>query len=205
MSPRTPTRAAPVDWAAVRRRLQEAEQAMSLSDTLSAERAREVLERRARDLAQVPPAAERTGESISVLCFRLAQERYALESRYVYEVFRLSALTALPHAPAFLLGITNLRGEIYPLIDLRRLFGVPVQGVSDLSRVVLIGAAHPELGLLADEAQAVITVHEPELLEPPETVAGIGREFLRGVTEDALIVLDCERVLRNEALVFNVD
>jgi hypothetical protein len=36
-------------------------------------------------------------------------------------------------------------------------------------------------------------------------VAGIGREFLRGVTEDALIVLDCERVLRNEALVFNVD
>jgi len=205
MTPHVPSRKGPIDWEAARRRLAEAERAISSADELSADRAREVLESRARDLARVPPQAEAAENVVELLCFRLARERYALEARYVYEVFRLSALTALPHAPAFLMGITNLRGEIYPIIDLRLLFGVPVQGVSDLSRVVLIGADQPELGLLADEAQAVITLHEPELLEPPDSVAGIGRDFLRGVTADALIVLDGERLLQNEQLIINKD
>jgi purine-binding chemotaxis protein CheW len=204
MKPRVPSRGGPIDWEAVRRRLAEAASANSSANPLPADRAREVLKRRARELARVPPQAE-AGAAVEVLCFRLAQERYALEARYVHEVFRLSALTPLPHAPAYLMGVTNLRGEIYPLIDLRRLFGVPVQGVSDLSRVVLIGVDGPELGLLADEAQAVITLREPDLLEPPESVAGIGRDFLRGVTADALIVLDGERLLRDEQLIINQD
>jgi hypothetical protein len=46
-------------------------------------------------------------------------------------------------------------------------------------------------------------LREPDLLEPPESVAGIGRDFLRGVTADALIVLDGERLLRDEQLIIN--
>ena len=203
MNPRIPTRTAPIDWEAARRRLEQVQLNLSGADEMTADRAREILAERARELARVPAEPDLAGESIEVLCFLLAKERYALEVRYVHEVFRLSALTPLPRAPDFLLGITNLRGEIHPLIDLRRLFGVPVYGLTDLSRVVLIGAAHPELGILADEARAVVTLREPELREPPETVAGIGREFLRGVTEDALIVLDGERLLRNEQLTIN--
>jgi purine-binding chemotaxis protein CheW len=205
MIPRIPTRKAPIDWEAARRRLTEAERAISAADAIPADRAREVLEDRARELARVPAGPEETGELIEVLCFLLAREHYALEVRYVHEVFRLSALTPLPRAPDFLMGITNLRGEIYPLIDLRRLFGVPVQGLTDLSRVVLIGAVHPELGILADEAQSVMTLRKPELLDPPESVAGIGREFLCGVTEDALIVLDGEKLLRHEQLMIDQD
>jgi len=205
MSPRNPPRKAPVDWEAAHRRMEQAERALSGADSSPADRAREVLESRARELARVPADGESAGKTVEVLCFLLAREHYALELRYVHEVFRLSALTPLPHAPAFLMGITNLRGAIYPLVDLRRLFGVPVQGLSDLSRVVLIGAVQPELGILADEAQSVLTLREAELREPPATVAGIGREFLRGVTDDALIVLDGQRLLQHEQLIVNQD
>lgn len=179
-----------INWEKVRKRLARATAATEEVVILSPERGRAVMEARAHDLARLPPEAARDAEIVEVVCFVLANERYAVETRHVREVKALTEYTPIPGAPPFLLGVINLRGEILAVIDLRKFFGVAERGVTDLSRVIVLGGERAEFGVLADAAHEVMTLRTEELLEPPGSVAGIGREYLRGVTKDALIVLD---------------
>jgi len=116
-----------------------------------AEGRREVLAERARRLARVPADPLRGEEVLELVGFVLGGERYGIESRFVCEVARLSRLTPVPGTPAFVLGITNLRGEILALFDLRHLLGVTADGITDLGRIVVLGVHRREFGLLADK------------------------------------------------------
>lgn len=190
MTRRKRTRSVPIDWEEVRSRLSRAAAALEGTFERSPEDRRKVMDERARVLAQLPPPQQRAEEFIEIVTLVLGTERYALETRLVREIARLDDFTPVPGAPDFVLGVVNLRGEVLAVMDLRRFFGVPVKGLTDLSRVAVLGEARGELGVLADEAQAVTTLRADEVLEPPGSVAGIGRDYLRGVTADALIILD---------------
>jgi purine-binding chemotaxis protein CheW len=193
----------PIDWKRVRELLARAIQATEEATTLSPERARSVMEERARVLARVPPEPPRTAEILEVAIFVLGAERYAIETRYVREIVRLADFTPVPGAPDFVVGVMSLRGEILAVIDLRRFLGVPVAGLTDLSRVVVLGPEPAAFGVLADQTREVSTLRIEEVLEPPETVAGVGREYLRGVTGNALIVLDGAALLGDPRLFIN--
>lgn len=188
------------DWAAVRERLARAQAATAPALELTPERARALMDERARLLARVADEGPASSEVLETLTFALGHERYAVESKHVREVVRLVDFTPVPGAPEFLLGVMNLRGEVLAIVDLRKFFGVQKQGLTDLARVVVLGAAHAELGVLADEAHELRVLSVAELLEPPGSVAGIGREYLLGVTKDALIVLDGVRLLADPRL-----
>ena len=200
MKPVQPNHGEAINWEKVRKRLARATAATEDVVTLSPEKARDVMETRARDLAKLPPQAARDTEILEVVCFVLANERYAVETRYVREVKELTDYTPIPGAPPFLLGVINLRGEILAVIDLRKFFGVAERGVTDLSRVIVLGGERAEFGVLADAAHEVVTLRTEEVLEPPDSVAGIGREYLRGVTKDVLIVLDGAVLLQDVRL-----
>jgi purine-binding chemotaxis protein CheW len=86
------------------------------------------------------------------------------------------------------------------VFDLRKFLGVAHQGVTDLARVIVLGGEHAEFGVVADVADEVVPLRLDEILEPPPSVAGIGREYLCGVTADALIVLDGAVLLRDGRL-----
>ena len=193
-------RAASIDWAAVRERLSKTTAATESALRVSSERAREVLDARARALARVQQVEPDAGEVLEVATFVLAEERYAVETRFVSEIIRLTDCTRVPGTPDFLWGVTNLRGEILSVIDLRRFFDLPAGELSDESRVVVLGGERPEFGVLAESAHEVITLRRDELLEPPGSVIGPGRESLRGVTRDALIVLDGAVLLQDARL-----
>ena len=189
-----------VDWTAVRERLARAQAATASALELSPERARAVMDERARLLARPQAVSPAPTEVLETLTFALGHERYAVESKHVREVVRLVDFTPVPGAPEFLLGVMNLRGEVLAIADLRKFFGVPQPGLTDLARVVVLGAEHAELGVLADEAHELRILSVAELLEPPGSVAGIDREYLLGVTRDALIVLDGARLLADPRL-----
>jgi purine-binding chemotaxis protein CheW len=158
------------------------------------------MERRARALAR-PLAAPQTQEgSLEVVLFSLGRERYALETRAVREVLRLIDLTPLPGAPAPFAGVTNHRGEILVVVDLRALFGIAAEGVTDLSRVVVLGEGESQVGLLADQVSEVKKLRPEAIEPPPDSVSGIGREVLRGLTGDATLVLDAEALVRHRRL-----
>ncbi len=199
MNPRKSSRG--LDWAEARARLAKAARALgSQEGGLAPEQARAILERRARALAR-PLDAERPRENtFGAVVFTLASERYAIETRYIREVTRLADLAGIPGAPPRFAGLTNLRGEILLVIDLRELLGLPGQGVTDHSRLVVLGSGGDQVGLLATSVLEVSALSSTDILPAPDGASGVGREFLRGVTRDALIVLDGSTLLNHPRL-----
>src|SRR4051794_36714431 len=112
-----------IDWQQVHARLARASAGTREALAPSAERVDAVLEDRARRLARPLAAAQPSGGLLDLLAFRLAGERYAVETRYVQEVVRLS-LTPIPGVPGAVAGVGNLRGEVLVVFDLRPLLGL---------------------------------------------------------------------------------
>ena len=95
----------------------------------------------------------------------------------------------------------NLRGEILALIDLRAFFGIASRGLTDLSRILVLGWERNEFGIMADQVEEVSTLRVDEVLDTPATLpGGGGRAPLLGVTADARIVLDGSALLADAAL-----
>src|SRR5262249_41014962 len=128
-----------INWQKVRDRLARATEALETAQRLSPERARAVLEERARLAAQIPAQAPDAAQILDVVIFLLGDERYGVETRHVREVLRVKDYTPLPGTPAFLLGVFNLRGQIVPLIDLRTFFGITTHESTETTRVLVLG------------------------------------------------------------------
>jgi len=163
--------------------------------------ARQILRARARVLARPPEHAPAAETLLELLEFSLAQERYAVETRYVREVYPLKDLTPLPCTPPFVLGIVNVRGCILPVLDLKKFFDLPEQGLTDLHRIILIRGHDLELGLLADVIVGVRSVPVESLQPSLPTLSGIRGDYLKGVTAECLVVLDLARILADPKII----
>lgn len=163
--------------------------------------ARRILRARAQALARPAQEAPLAEGVLEVLEFRLAQERYALETPCVREVYPLKDLTPLPCTPPFVLGIVNVRGRIIPVIDLKKFIDLPDEGLTDLHRIVLVGTGDLELGLLADVIVGVRSVPVESLQPSLPTLTDIGSEYLKGVTAERLVVLDLARILADPKII----
>lgn len=191
------------DSPTVQERLARVQQAIARVDKRSEERTREVLERRARALARVPQRGIVTSEVLEVAIFKLGAERFGIEARFIREVGRLRDFTPVPGLPDFVVGVTNLRGEVLAVVDLCRFIGIPRIDLTDLSRLIVLGEEAAEFGVLADETYEVADIAAGALHPPPALLRGLEREFVRGVTEDALIILDGRALLRDPRLFFD--
>ncbi len=160
-----------------------------------------ILRARARALARPHESATVATASLTLLEFRLAHESYAVETRHVREVFPLKDLTPLPCTPAFVRGLVNVRGRITPVIDIKKFFDLPDQGLTDLHRIILVHGNGLEIGLLADVAVGVRSIPIEALQTDLPTLTGIRAALLMGVTADRLVVLDLARMLADPKLI----
>lgn len=191
----------PVDWHAVKRRMEKAHGAIEHVWTPSSAETQRVLMARAQALGRVPEAAETAGEHIDVVEFVLAHERYAIESHYVREVAPLENLTPLPCTPAFVLGIVNLRGEILSVIDIKKFFELPEQGLTDLNKIIVLQSEDMVFGILADAIAGVRRIPVTDIQPSLPTLTGIREDYLQGVTPERLVILDAEKLLTDESII----
>lgn len=153
-----------------------------------------LLRRRAAELARAPvPAGMR--QSTPVLIFRLSDERYAIDASIVLQVHVLRDMTPLAGARPPLFGITHWRGAVLTLLDLREQLGVRPHGLTDLGRVIVVGDARQPFGILADAAVDFVDLAEVAVRAVPADEQA-GRILIRGITDDAVLVLDAPAVLR---------
>jgi purine-binding chemotaxis protein CheW len=170
--------------------------------TINPQARQATLAARARALAQ-EDAAQATGDHLQVIEFSLAHERYGFEYRFVREVYPLRDYCPLPGTPPFVLGLVNVRGRLLSIMDLKQLYDLPSQGITDLNKLILLEAGDMSLAVLADAVLGVRSVPAQALHAPLPTLAGLRAEFLRGLTDDRLIVLDAERLLASPEIIVN--
>lgn len=172
-----------VDFAALQRRLDDAERA--LAGESGDEARRRILEARAVAVAGARDGAR--AETVPVLAFRVGGERYAVDVHEVFQVLEARGLSTLPGAPPWLLGALVARTRVVPVLDLRLLLGLTGGGMSDLTKVVVVEHDGDAFGLAAEELEGRIEVARKGL------AAAISGPF-QWVAPDRLALLDLARL-----------
>jgi purine-binding chemotaxis protein CheW len=140
-----------------------------------------------------------------LVIFELAGEFYGVDIATVEGIIKMQAITVVPHAPPFVEGVTNLRGAVLPVMDLRKRFGLSAQvatkdsvGRSDVRRIVIVVMGALKVGIVVDGVSEVIRVPE-EAIEPPSPlVTTVETAFIKGIAKMAerlIILLDLSEIL----------
>lgn len=142
--------------------------------------------------------AKREQREEQLVAFRLGEEYYGLEIGTVQEIITWQPVTRVPRTPAFVEGIINLRGNVIPVIDLRKRFEMPRAELGRETRIVVVELGGRVVGLVVDGVSEVLRVTADKIEPPSSVIAGIDTEFIRAVakTEERLIILlDPDRIL----------
>ena len=134
------------------------------------------------------------------LTFLLGREEYAVAIERVREVVKAPPVTEVPRAPAHILGVVTVRGEVVAVLDPRRRIGLPGAPPADgAGRIVIVDAGDGSCGLLVDAVASVVRL-PPGAIEPcPQGIGGPRAEFLAGIGREGdrlFTVLDLGALLR---------
>ena len=191
------------NWEAVYRRLDALRAQVDEDWAPDAQEANRLLEARAALLARQPMQEANDRETLEIVEFVLAYERYGVQSTFVREVWPLESITRIPCVPSFVLGIINVRGEVLSVVDVKRFFDLPEKGLTDLNKVIVLESEEMTFGVLADSVIGVRRLAVDALQPSLPTLTGIRSEYLQGIAPDRTVVLDAARLLSDERIVVN--
>lgn len=160
-----------------------------------------VLAARAEILAQ-SNFSDDNEQMLDLLVFSLANQLFAIENKYVREVSKLANLTTVPNAPKFLTGLTNHRGEIITVYDIRSFVSSARIGLSQLTGVIILGNDKNEFAILADalDRQQFLPVSEVMPLNESSAISAEAKIYARGITRDSLVILNGQSLLDEKRL-----
>lgn len=130
---------------------------------------------------------------VQLVSFRMAGETYALEIRQVEAIINLRPITRVPKAPSHIDGVINLRGEIVPVINLRKRLKLPGVEVTPGMQIVILSFEEEKVkvGFLVDNVSEVLRLPETAIEPPSHVSEGVGSEHLKGVgkAQNKIIIL----------------
>jgi purine-binding chemotaxis protein CheW len=137
-----------------------------------------------------------------LVLFDLANEHYGIDIASVDGIIKMQEVTAVPHAPSFVEGVTNLRGSVLPVIDLRKRFDLPIAEVTNDTRIVVVNMeGNRKVGMIVDAVTEVLTIPEDCIEPTPPIVSTIDSSFIIGIAkvdERLVILLDLGSVLNEK-------
>ena len=135
---------------------------------------------------------------LQLVTFNLLGEEFGLPILDVREIIRMVEVTPVPHSPDFVEGVINLRGQILPVIDLRKRFNLENKTVNEDTRIVVIEISENLIGLIVDGVNEVLRIPSETVNAAPQIVSsGIGAEYIQGIAhydEKMIILVDLLRV-----------
>ncbi len=131
---------------------------------------------------------------IELLTFQVGQQEYAIDIMSVREIRGWSKATPLPHAPAFVRGVINLRGTVLTIVDLAERLGMGRTEASERNVIIVVHTGKETVGLLVDAVSDILAINKSDLQVPPEMSADNNQTFV-----SALMIAD-ERMIRILAL-----
>ncbi len=136
--------------------------------------------------------------NMQLILISIGNAFYAIDIMKIVEIIKYMPITPVPKAPEFMEGVIDLRGEIIPVVDMRKRFEIPANMTHEKLRIVIIKVIDKIAGLVVDEVREVLRVPAEKVLPPPKIVKGIESEYLSSVVSDRgriILVLNLDRIL----------
>src|SRR6201996_9095579 len=140
--------------------------------------------------------------SHQVLTFVLGNETYGVDILRVQEIRGWSAVTKIPHAPAHVLGVLNLRGSIVPIVDLRMRFSLDRAEYTTVTVIIVVAvmsaAGRRDFGVVVDGVSDVVDVNTEEVKSAPDLGSRGATDYIRGlvpVADRMVVLLDIDRLI----------
>jgi purine-binding chemotaxis protein CheW len=147
------------------------------------------------------------GDEVQLVTFTLGDEEFGIPIAQIQEIDRLSKITKVPKAADYVEGVTNLRGEVVPVVDTRKRFDLGVRAADDHTRIIIVDLNGVKTGLIVDSVREVLSLSRTDIAAPPETVqSGIEQQFVSGIGKvesgkRIIFLLNVEEVLPKSARV----
>lgn len=138
-------------------------------------------------------------EKVQYIVVAIGNEQYGLDISFVDNIVRMCKITRVPKAPFHYIGIINLRGEVVPLMSIRRKMGLEDDVFTDLSRIIILKTEEQGLvGVVVDEVKEVITLAEDEIDRNAQSSQGEKENYINGIGkngEQLISILEISSVL----------
>ncbi len=135
--------------------------------------------------------------------FTIENEEFGIELSRVVEIVRMQKSTPLPQVPSFVSGVINIRGDVIPLVDLRK--RLSVVNPPPLKMRIIITKIHDEkIGLLVDAVKEIVSIRNESIVSTPSFFKGLKSEYLLGIGKIAdrlIIILNLNSLLSSEEMI----
>lgn len=195
------------DWDEINRRLETVRSTIESLTEPDQDKQLHILRTRAAGLARIAPAAASAGpapESIEVVEFISAGERYAFETAYVAQVHPICPITPIPGTPTFVVGIIPAQGEVMSVIDLRSLLNLPISRLAEPASIIVLKSETMEFGVLAEEVLGIQRYSLESIEHELPTLSDKAYTYLKGVSSDHTAILNAQQLLSDSRLVVEI-
>ncbi|MDR1205856.1 MAG: chemotaxis protein CheW [Peptococcaceae bacterium] len=132
--------------------------------------------------------------------FRLGKEHYGLNIMIVQEIIRMPETIVMPDSQYYITGVANLRGDIIPIVDLKRRFSLPdmTEGSEEDKRVIVALLNSAKIGLMVDRVDEVCKFKESDIRPCDTATTDVQKEFIKGIVDIGnrmIILLDLSHAL----------
>ncbi|MFW5971996.1 MAG: chemotaxis protein CheW [Bacillota bacterium] len=138
---------------------------------------------------------------LQFIVFSLMGEKFGVDVKQIKQIIPTTEYTHIPNSPEFIRGVINLRGEIIPIVDLRRRLSLDEDEVDDDAKIIIVELQNNSIGMQVDSVSEMIRIYEDDISAPPKIVKGINSQYLKGVgkvNDKLLILIDLNKILTNQ-------
>jgi purine-binding chemotaxis protein CheW len=143
---------------------------------------------------------ETTGSETYIL-FEVAGTTYGVITRSVQQMEMVEHITPLPNAPPFVDGVVFTRGQVIPAVNLRARFGFDRIPHTPRTRLIVTNSNGRMVGLIVDSAREFMSISENAVHQPPDSITGLSRKYLKGVVsvgDRVVLTIDLDELITLE-------
>ncbi len=137
-----------------------------------------------------------------VITFRLNNELVGIDINDITKITKDVEITPVPKTKEYILGVMNLRGNILPVVSLKKMFHLEDKEEDYISPVVIVVETDlGQIGTTVDKIEGAVKISPDDIQPPPMNAIGIDPEYIKGVVmlpEDLLILLDIKKIFKKE-------
>lgn len=136
--------------------------------------------------------------SAEYVVFKLNDEYYGIDIHNVENIEKLLTITRVPYTENHIEGVVNLRGNVIPVVDLRKRFDLPKKDFDDETRIIIVNINELKVGMIVDSSSEVLKLEREDIDAAPAIRGSINVDFIReiGKSEGRIVMLvDLKKVL----------